>query len=408
MIFAIAVVSLTLIYFLVLPRVIAPTVTFKGWYQNGVEVSTAKVNVPVTLQLVVSHGSQIEGTLKVEIREDLKETTDKAIATREYGINLPSGEDTQTVEISFTPTSETKGISMGYFYRLSWNDKLFYDPKDRQSREQLTVSKEAEGLQFSQEFDGWYQSGMKLTSPSTTHPEAQVNVPVTLTIVVSNFGQSDFDGTVKIEIRKDIENADDKSVGFYPTAVTISSDSSTSVSATFTPNEVTSGSLRGYFYKVYVGDFCIYNPTSESGQGPDVRPELKVSKTPPSPVSWVPQGKWEGAGFSGPQITVPKGTTVHAYAHVNNPNPTSITVTIKMEIRRDKISATDNVKATLARTVSVSAGVSFVDMGTFVADETTYSSGSGRLREYFMKVWINGILLHDPTDPATREWVKTT
>jgi len=110
----------------------------------------------------------------------------------------------------------------------------------------------------------------------------------------------------------------------------------------------------------------------------------------------------------GSQITVNVGTTVRAYAHVNNPSSSDVSITLKMEIRRDIISGTDSVKATLTKTKSVPSGISFVDMGTFVADEQTYESGSGKLREYFMKVWINDVLVYDPTDPATREWVKTT
>jgi hypothetical protein len=45
-------------------------------------------------------------------------------------------------------------------------------------------------------------------------------------------------------------------------------------------------------------------------------------------------------------------------------------------------------------------------VGTFVADELT-TGQSYQLREYFMKVYWGDTCIYDPTDPNTREWVKT-
>jgi len=290
----IAIIAIGLVaYFVLIPAVVTPCVAFKGWHQSGVEVTTAKVGVPVTLTLEATSVVPLEGALKVEIREDIESGNDKAMATKTFEISLEGKNDTETVEAVFTPTSKTEGKSKGYFYRLSWKDKLFYDPQDRNSRNQLTVGEEALTTTLTQTFEGWYQNRVKLVSPSATHPEAKVNVPVTLNVSVTNNGDNLFSGTVKIEIRKDVVGGNDKSVGFYPSQISIASGASVIIKAVFTPDEKTSGSLRGYFYKVYVGELAIYDPTSENGQGPDVRPELKVTDGGESSVTWEPPGEWE-------------------------------------------------------------------------------------------------------------------
>jgi len=108
----------------------------------------------------------------------------------------------------------------------------------------------------------------------------------------------------------------------------------------------------------------------------------------------------------GPQITVPVGTTVTVYIKISGPPGTS--GTLKVEVKKDIVWASDSVKKTLTKSVTLpDSGISdWINMGTFVADELT-SGGIGQLREYFIKVFWGSDCIHDPTDPETREWVKT-
>jgi hypothetical protein len=108
----------------------------------------------------------------------------------------------------------------------------------------------------------------------------------------------------------------------------------------------------------------------------------------------------------GSQITVPVGTTVTVYIKVSG--PPSASGTLKVEVRKDIVNAEDQTKAWLSKSVTIpSSGMTdWVNMGTFVADELT-TGASGQLREYFIKVYWGDQCIHDPTDPNTREWVKT-
>jgi len=108
----------------------------------------------------------------------------------------------------------------------------------------------------------------------------------------------------------------------------------------------------------------------------------------------------------GPQITVPVGTTVTVYIKVSG--PPKATGTLKVEVRKDIVYATDQTKAWLTQSVTIpdSGLTDWIKMGTFVADELT-TGQPYQLREYFIKVYWNDNCIYDPTNPDTREWVKT-
>jgi hypothetical protein len=108
----------------------------------------------------------------------------------------------------------------------------------------------------------------------------------------------------------------------------------------------------------------------------------------------------------GPQITVPVGTTVKVYVKISGPAGTS--GTLKVEIRKDIVYESDQTKAWLSQSVTIpSSGITdWIMVGTFVADELT-TGQPHQLREYFMKVYWGDTCIYDPTDPNTREWVKT-
>lgn len=109
----------------------------------------------------------------------------------------------------------------------------------------------------------------------------------------------------------------------------------------------------------------------------------------------------------GSRITVYKGTDVRVYIKLNYDLSEEVTGTLKVEVKKDKVLASDVVHKTLTVEVTLPAGsgtTDWIDMGTFVADEVT-GTGIGQTRQYFIKVYWNGEVIHDPTDPNEREAV---
>jgi len=116
----------------------APTWSFVGWYQEGVMVTEAIVNVPVTLKIkLVGVTPSSIGTLRIEIRKDIRFATDVTVHTDSKSISLMPDQET-IIETTFTPDKVTDGIAE-YFFKLYWNEVIIYDPKTREERFGLKV-----------------------------------------------------------------------------------------------------------------------------------------------------------------------------------------------------------------------------------------------------------------------------
>jgi hypothetical protein len=108
----------------------------------------------------------------------------------------------------------------------------------------------------------------------------------------------------------------------------------------------------------------------------------------------------------GRQITVPVGSTVTVYTTVKAVGGYA-TGTLKVEIRKDIVWQPDQTHKFLTKTIELKAGeTKTFNMGTFTAEDLTGDS-PGQVRSYFVKVYFNDKCIYDPTDPNTREWVKT-
>ena len=108
----------------------------------------------------------------------------------------------------------------------------------------------------------------------------------------------------------------------------------------------------------------------------------------------------------GKQIYVPVGevVTVHTTIHASGGD---VKGWLKVEVRKDIVWQPDQPLVTLQKYVTLSAGeTKTFNMGTFVAQDKT-CDWPGCVREYFVKVYFNDRVIWDPTDPNTREWVKT-
>jgi len=124
-------------------------------------------------------------------------------------------------------------------------------------------------------------------------------------------------------------------------------------------------------------------------------------------------GKFTGAGQEGRQITVPVGTEVDVWVHVNNTfttpygDPLQLDGELKVEVKKDIIWGSDQVYTVFTKEISLDPLQDmWFNVGSFSANDETGALPT-QVREYFIKVYFNDMRIYDPTDPNQREWVKT-
>jgi len=109
--------------------------------------------------------------------------------------------------------------------------------------------------------------------------------------------------------------------------------------------------------------------------------------------------------IKGTQIWVPQYSKVDVYVTLQNPGSTKISGTLKVEVRRDFAWAFDDTYTTLYEDITLEPHeTKEFQVGSFYANDLT---GKGNFRQYFVRVYFNDQLIHNPQDPDTREWVKT-
>ena len=132
-----------------------------------------------------------------------------------------------------------------------------------------------------------------------------------------------------------------------------------------------------------------------------------TSSNTPNPnadVQYKAPATFAGAGQSGAQITVPAGSNVSVTVTLSSTAATSGLLTVN--VREDIVDAPDSQVATLQHTVSLGVGSNTITIGGFVAKDVT-TGGTFAPREYFITVDWNSQNIYNPTDPSSREWVKT-
>ena len=142
-------------------------------------------------------------------------------------------------------------------------------------------------------------------------------------------------------------------------------------------------------------------PTPTSTPTPTATPTPTPTPTPIPTVTYVDGRFVSGTNITGRQVTVPVGSLVGVYITLEASGATSGLV--QVDIRRDMVGSPDQTEATcqLAMALPKDKQESFIC--SFAAGELT----SGSLRHYFTRVYWDGVLIYDPVDPNTREYVLT-
>ena len=413
--------------------------TFSGAGQTGPQI-TVPIYTSVGLKVTVNANGSAEGVLSVNVRKDIVWYPDASYTTLTKTVQLTVGSNSFDMGtfVMADNTCGSPGCVREYFYTVSWNGQLIYNPTDPSTREWVKTTSSGttttttsttgppppppEHPQIAYVFPGTFsgagQSGSQITVPIGTLVDLKVKVSSNMSVTE----------TISADIRKDIVWYPDVSYTTLTKTVHLGVGTNTVDLGTFVAIDSMGGlpgQIREYFYTVSANGTNIYNPTD-----PSTREWVKTSftstttttttttttsstqqttttttTTPTATVAYVFPGTFSGAGQSGSQITVPQGTIVSVSVSLAASGSTCGNLTV--EVRADVVWLPDSTVQTLTLSVCLNAGSNSVAAGTFVASALT-GGWPGQTREYFIRVYWNGQTIYNPTDPSTREWVKTT
>ena len=380
--------------------------SFSGAGQSGAQI-TVPAGTNVSVSITVSSTAATSGLLTVNVREDIVDAPDNQIATLQHDVALGVGANTITMG-SFVAKDLTPGGPFQpreYFISVAWNSNTIYNPTNPSTREWVKTvsgpgSTNAAVTYVAGSFSGAGQSGPQIVVPEFT----------TVGLKVTVNSNASAEGVLSVNIRKDIVFYPDASYTTLTKTVQLVVGANTFDMGTFVMADSTCGGpgcVREYFYTVSWNGNMIYNPTNPStrenvqtGSGSTTTKALHAQVTYDFP------GTFTGGGQAGDQITVPVGTSVDTKVNVQASGAGCGNLTV--EVRADIVWYPDSTVKTLTLSnVCLVSGSNTVDMGSFIAAVQT-GGWPGQTREYFIRVYWNGQFIYNPTNPSTREWVKTS
>ncbi len=275
------------------------------WEQKDITVNSVEVDSLVSAKATItSYGGPISGTLKFEIRKDIPFAPDTSFGSREFSINLQSGES-KNIEYQFTPTEISGGNIRGYFVEITFNGKKVYTMQSnypprltvtqkvlacQDGRTRNYVCKSSTTIQYEECSNGnwlvketicssgyvcqngqcvqtqqegtavvtsayWTKNGQTVTSANVGD-----NVVAHVTILAQN---GYVNGVATVDIRKDIALSPDQSFSKQNINVNIDSGESQEITLSFFPDQATGGLFRGYFIEVLFDGDKIYTMESQ-------------------------------------------------------------------------------------------------------------------------------------------------
>ena len=234
-----------------------------GWFVGNSQVSSVGPGQTVRAAILVRAVGRVEGTVTLEVRRDLRLMPDTTLTRRDFYVDLGDGES-WTLYLDFT-TEGGKSLR-GYFMRVYldgvpvWEMGDGYPPR-------LAVTVEAGGLQTRTRGTGslvveryaWLMGNQAVYAASS-------GSQVTAAIVVSARG-GDVEGTVTLEVRKDLRFRPDETAAIRNFRVRLGEGESRTLMVSFLVDRGIT--LRGYYMKVYFNGRLVWE--MDDGYPPRLR-----------------------------------------------------------------------------------------------------------------------------------------
>jgi len=238
------------------------------WMAGGEQVTSIEVGNEVEIWIhVKAVGGPFDGAVTIFIRKDLVAIPDVTFAT--FGDSLYLDKDESIwLRCRFAPDEASSLTLRGYFIELefngdSWTMESSYPPRLEVSEAVEEPVTETAGNPSV--IDVWWTvGGVKVT-------EASVGSTVVAHVKIKASGGR-LDGSIRVRIRKDIPLFPDEDYKVKTFDVSVGTGQTVELKVSFSPDEATSFTLRGYFVQV---DLITWNDSWTMDDS--YPPRLKVS-----------------------------------------------------------------------------------------------------------------------------------
>jgi hypothetical protein len=204
------------------------------WLMNDLPTYSATQDMSITASVYFGFDLTYSGPLTIKVMRDVAFGFDETVVSNRYDVTI-GGKQTQNFNLSFItePPSSTRGYYVKIEYEGGeWTMANSYPPRLKVTTPELKVTDAY-----------WTVDGVKVT-------QARVGDKVEFHVLLRVDG-GPFKGVITVKVMKDIAFGPDKVLGKASFNVNMWDGGKAHLSATFTPNEASEGSLRGYYLEVY-------------------------------------------------------------------------------------------------------------------------------------------------------------
>ena len=209
-----------------------PAVLYASW-----DSPQADIGEIVTFNVAIKNpyrGTKIEGELKIVVIEDVKLGPDKYAEVYDYTLTLTPNEE-KSISGSFKVYSELN--TRGFFLKVLWNSEEIYTQQDTYPPRLKVVKGTLEVINYYWEVDNFQVNSVEVGDQVIAH-----------VIVKAMYGN--FQGNIKISIRKDYALLPDVEYVSQTFSLYLSKDEIREFTLVFVPDEPSSTTMRGYFLEV--------------------------------------------------------------------------------------------------------------------------------------------------------------
>lgn len=208
---------------------------------------------------VLAKGGVIEGNLEIIVKKDRVAALDTIMKSRLYIVKIYQDES-KLLCFTFQPDEASSSTLRGYYIEIKFNGKIIYTMKaDYPPR--LKVWEKVGRVNILDVY--WLVNGIKTYN-------ARVGQQIAAVVEIEVTGR-EMTFTISILIKKDIAYLPDKVYTQGSITLTLKPGEKKEVRMYFTPDEVSSTTMRGYFIEVWIDSEKVYTMPSS------YPPRLKVS-----------------------------------------------------------------------------------------------------------------------------------
>lgn len=215
-------------------------VTSAYWVAGGQPVTSVEASGAVEAHVVcTAQGGPVAGSLLIKVKKDISYAPDTEYAEQAFHVDLETGASND-FHFSWIPDEPSAGSLRGYFIEV-WFDGQKVQTMDSSYPPRLRATLTSQGVP--EVSDAYWMVGSARVTTAKVGDKVEAHVTIRAVGVP-------LEGYVTVRIRKDIVLLPDTDFLVQTFQISVRSGEETDISLTFYPDELSGGSLRGYFMEV--------------------------------------------------------------------------------------------------------------------------------------------------------------